>query len=70
MLRGAKSKRRHGNITTITPEDVVNISISGIVYVVLKKTLDQYPTTLLGNEVRRKHYYVDFMRYIGHSIKE
>lgn len=39
-------------------EDFVNINVCGMMYETLKNTLERFPTTLLGNQERRKNYFV------------
>ena len=45
----------------LRPEDFVNINICGHHYKVLRSTLEQFPTTLLGNKDKRQQYFVDFL---------
>ena len=57
----ASQRRRNGNTELVTLDDVINVNVSGVKYVLLRKTLEQFPSTLLGNEARRRHYYVEDM---------
>ena len=42
----------------LTNDDFININVCGMLYETLESTLQRYPSTLLGNRERRKHYYV------------
>ena len=53
--------RRTGDVATVSVNDFVQINVSGMNYSVRRKTLNRFPTTLLGNESRRHHYFVDFL---------
>lgn len=46
------------NPSDIDLDDLIQISVCGMTYVTLKKTLEKFPTTLLGNEKQRQKYYV------------
>ena len=39
--------------------DFLRINISGVLYITLRDTIEEFPATLLGNEERRQRYFVE-----------
>ena len=48
-------------VVSLTPNDFVHINVCGHKYVILQKTLERFPMTLLGNRTKREDHYVDFL---------
>ena len=47
--------------SALQPEEIVRINVCGTIYQPMKKTLAQFPTTLLGCDDKLHFYYVEFM---------
>ena len=45
-------------LPTLNEDDFIRINVCGMNFETLKATLEKFPSTLLGNEERRQHYYV------------
>lgn len=64
MVAESQVKLANGTVTVLSPpsivceDDLIQISVCGIIYDVLESTLQRYPNTLLGNPERRHQHFL------------